>query len=100
MLNRRWLSLENAILNGCIERPQHTYAIDENRKMGRYMWTEEQVIDAHSYFSTVHFGRPRKDGLITPFPLPNLRELRAMLDDDDLIDLKPGHEYVPKWRAK
>lgn len=99
-LNRKRLSLENAILNGHIEAPQHSYTIDEQRKKIQYQWSEEDIFAAHEYFSSVHYGRPRKDGLATPFPIPTLRELRAMLDNEEILYVQDGDTFVPTWKAK
>lgn len=100
LLNRNRLALENAILDGAFERPQFSYSIDENRRMIQYWWSEEDIFAAHEYFSSVHYGRPRKDGLITPYPLPTPRELRAMMDDEEVLYVQEGDRFVPTWKAK
>lgn len=100
LINRGRLALELAILDGKIERPQFSYSIDENRNMIQYLWSEEDIFAAHAYFSTVHYGRPRKDGLATPYPIPTLRELRAMIDDEEILYVKDGDTFVPTWKAK
>lgn len=100
LLNRKRLALENAILNGNIERPQFSYTIDENRRMIQYWWSEDDIFAAHDYFSSLHYGRPRKDGFINPFPIPTPRELRAMIDNEEILYVKEGDTFVPTWRAK
>jgi hypothetical protein len=99
MLNRRLGAVERAILRGDIEEPQYTYGLNEHRKKGSYLWSEQNIMDAHAYFSTVHRGRPRKDGKITPQKLPTLRELRAMIRQEDILYVKEGDTFVPTWRA-
>ena len=66
MLNRSRDSLERAILDGNIEEPQFTYGLNEHKRKFQYLWSEKDILGAHAYFSTVHTGRPRKDGVITP----------------------------------
>lgn len=100
LLNRKRLALEKAILAGQFERPQFSYTIDENRRMIQYQWSEEDIIAAHQYFSSVHFGRPRKDGLVAPKAIPTLRELRAMMDDEEILYVRQGDTFVPTWKAK
>jgi hypothetical protein len=74
MLNRKSQTIDYAILRGDIEAPQFTYGIDEHKRKHKYMWHEDDIMAAHAYFSTVHKGPPRKDGLITPVRLPSARE--------------------------
>lgn len=101
MLNRGRITLETAILDGCIEAPQFTYGLNEARKKFKYMWHEDNIIEAHTYLSGVHFGRPRKDGLITPKRLPSVRELRAMIRHKEVLYVKDpvSGEYLPTYQA-
>lgn len=100
MVNRGRLTIELAMRHGMIERPQFTYGLDENRNFYQYMWREEDIMALHEYLASVHFGRPRKDGQVTPAPMPTPRELRAMINDEELLYVKQGDTYVPTWRAK
>lgn len=100
MVNRGRLTIENAIIDGMIERPQHTYGLDEHRRIYQYMWREKDIMDLLEYLSSIHQGRPRKDGEITNNGLPTPRELRAMINDDHVLYVKQGETYVPTWRAK
>lgn len=101
MLNRGHLALERAILSGSITRPQFTYGLDENQNMFKYMWHETNILEAHAYFSTVHFGRPRNDGRVNPKPMPNQRELRAMIRGEQVLYVKQADgTFVPTWRAQ
>ena len=100
MLNRGRLAIERAILNGDLRYPQHTYGLDENRRKFKYMWCEDDILEAHAYFSTVHVGRPRKDGLVTPKHLPTIRELRAMIHDKEVLYTRDENgNYRPTWEA-
>lgn len=100
LLNRNKITLERAMDAGMVERPQFTYTIDEHRRKYKYMWSEEDVLAMHEYFLTVHYGRPRHDGIIRPKPMPSARELRALMNNDELLYIKEGEEYRPVWRAK
>lgn len=100
MLNRGRRTLEYAIINGMIERPQVTYGIDENKRQYQYMWSEKDIMALHAYLSTVHLGRPRKDGEVVPMHLPTPRELRAMINDENVLYIKQGDTFIPSWRAK
>lgn len=100
MLQRTKLTLERAILEGAINAPQFTYGLNEDKKKYKYMWNEKDILEAHAYFSTVHRGRVRKDGLITPQRLPTTRELRAMIRQEDILYVR-GEDGVfrPTWAA-
>lgn len=100
MVNRSKLTLENAMKSGMIEYPQFTYGLDENRRKFQYMWAEEDIMDLLEYLSTVHRGRPRKDGIATPQKLPTPRELRAMIHGEAILYVKHGDAFIPTWKAK
>ena len=100
MLMRHRVHIERAILRGDITAPQFTYSLDENRNKHKYMWSEENIMEAHSYFLTQHQGRPRRDGRVTPKPMPTARELRAMIRQEQVMYVKNEHgEFVPTWKA-
>lgn len=99
MLNRGRVSIENAIKDGMIERPQFAYTLDERRRITKYMWHEDNILMALDYFASIPQGRPRKDGRITAASnLPTPREVRAMVRHGG----KPaeGEQFTPTWRAR
>lgn len=101
MLNRSVDSIEDAIINGDIPRPQRSYGLDEHRRGHAFYWSEEDVLAAHDYYSTVHRGRPRKDGLIRPQAMPSRRELMAIMRNEDILYIKTEDgDFRPVWQAK
>lgn len=100
LLMRGRLTLERAILAGNIRAPQMTYGLNERKNNFKYMWSERDILDAHAYLSTVHMGRPRADGLVSPARLPTVRELRAMMRDEEILYVKQGDSFLPTWRAE
>lgn len=100
MLNCTRLTMERAIIAGNIEPPQMTYGLNENKNAYAYYFSEKDVIAVHAFFSTVHRGRPRKDGLVTPRRMPTVRELRAMMRDEEILYVKQGDTFLPTWRAE
>lgn len=100
MVNRGRLTIERAISDGMIHRPQNTYGLDENRNFYAYYWSEKDIMALHDYLKTVHRGRPRKDGLVTPSNLPTAAELRAMIRQGTVFYVKQGDEFVPTWKAE
>lgn len=100
MLMRAPKTIEHAIMYGNIEPPQFTYGLNERKRKYKYMWDEKHILDAHAYLSTLHFGRPRIDGLVNPKPLPSIRELRAMIRQEEPLYVKMDNgEFLPVWRA-
>lgn len=100
MLHRSRVTIERAIINGDIRAPQKTYGLNERKNGFAYYWCERDVLDAHAFFSTVHRGRPRKDGLITPGFMPSVRELRAVMRDEEILYVRQGDRFLPTWRAE
>lgn len=100
MLNRHRVHLERCILAGHFTEPQHTYALTGKNRKAKYMWSEENIIEAHAFFLTQHKGPPRKDGQIIPKPMPSLRELRAMIRQEQVLYVKNDNgDFVPSWKA-
>lgn len=100
MINRSHISVKKVLSEGLVRPPQYTYGLDENRNKYMYMWHEDNIMELHEYYASLHRGRPRKDGLPTNHDLPTPRELRAMLKGDSILYVKQGDEFVPTWRAK
>ena len=100
MLWRTRLTLERAILDGAFEAPQYTYGLNEHKRKYKFMWNEKDIFAAHDYFSSVHVGRPRKDGLVTPMRLPTKRELRAMIRQEQILYVRgEDGQFRPTWAA-
>ena len=100
MINRSRGTIEMAIIKGHIEAPQFVYGLSEHKKKYKYMWSEKNVLELHAYLSTVHWGRPRKDGVVTPAPMPTARELRAIMRQEQILYIVNDEgEFVPVWKA-
>jgi hypothetical protein len=104
-INRVREQIQMAMVRGDIETPQYSYSIENYLKDGsdkvyKYMWSEEDVLGVHEYFSQIHFGRPRKDGLIKPYPMPSRLELRALMRHEEILYVKSGEKFVPLWQAE
>lgn len=100
MINRSRVHIERLILDGCIKAPQKMYSLDGKFKPGKYKFSEDDVMALHDYLLTVHVGRPRKDGLIKPGPMPSKAELRAMMRNNQVLYVKgKDGEFAPVWKA-
>jgi hypothetical protein len=84
---------------GSIEIPQREYNIETGR-LGRYFFSEDDMMDLRDYMATLHQGRPRKDGKVTNSRLPTREELRTSMKTGKVLYMKEGEEFVPVWRAE
>lgn len=100
MVNRSWRRIMGFIADGEIRAPQHVYVPDNPDRVVKYMWSEKDIMDLHAYLLTIHRGRPRKDGEITPGRTPTATELRAMIRQEAILYVKRGDEFIPTWRAE
>jgi len=101
MLGKSEETLENAIRRGGIEEPAVMYTLSENKHKFARRWSEEDIMALHAYMLSVHRGRPRRDGRITPQKLPTARELRAMIRQEQIFYVKmEDGSFRPTWRAE
>lgn len=99
MVGRHRVQVELYILEGKIKTPQRIYTLDGDKKPGKYFFSESDVLDLHDYLLTVHIGRPRKDGKITPGKMPTKAELRAIMKHDLVTYVKTDdNEFKPIWK--
>ena len=101
MLGRRYDTVKRDIMYGRIRRPQRIYTMDGNRNPGAHYMSENDVYEYHDYLLTIHHGRPRNDGKITPYDMPSKMELRAMMRHDIVQYVKTENgEFVPVWKEQ
>lgn len=100
MMNRQPLALKRAMQRGDVEKPQFMYPLTDKTKRVRYFWSEPDIMKVHEYFSSVHFGRPRKDGMITSYKMPTAREVRAMIHQETVLYVRNDNgDFIPTWKA-
>jgi hypothetical protein len=91
--------IHDYIRDGKIKRPVQTYSLDERRTPGKFLFSEDDLRDIHSYMLTVHRGRPRKDGTVTNSNLMSRAELEALMKEDKILYTKDkSGEFVPVWK--
>lgn len=99
MVGRHRVNIEKYILAGNIKAPQRAYSLSDTKRPGKYFFSEKDVYDLHDYLLTVHIGRPRKDGKVTPGRMPSKAELRAMMRHDVQMYTKTDSgEFIPVWK--
>jgi hypothetical protein len=98
MVGRERRHFQKLMIKGEIKKPQKAYSL-KNPDRFTYYFNEEDVMEIQDYFANVHWGRKRKDGLITPGPVPNRSELRAMMNGGILHYMRaPDGSFKPIWR--
>ena len=100
LVGRSKRTIKKILAEGQIPTPQRTYGLDENRNGYAYYWSESDIMGLWDYLKTVHRGRPRKDGRVTPQELPTASELRAMIRQGTVFYVKVGDDFIPTWRAE
>ena len=78
------------LTEGHIHPPERSYPFDkQDKELGYSFWSEENLMELHDYLMTVHIGRPRKDGLITPSQrIPTKAEIRAQINGEQTLYIK------------
>lgn len=101
MLGKSGMTVQNAISAGGIETPAIMYSLNESKRKFAYRWSEEDIMNLHAYMLSIHRGRPRNDGKITPQQLPTAAELRAMIRQEQIFYVKMDDgSFRPTWRAQ
>lgn len=99
MFDRDVLVIHEYIKSGKIKRPAQAKFLNGSDKPGKFLFSEDDLRDLHSYLLTVHRGRPRKDGKITPSKLMSRAELEAMMKEEKILYTKDASgQYVPVWK--
>ena len=84
---------------GNIKFPQQSYSLNGNKTPGKYFWSEDDIRELHNFFKTVHRGRPRVDGKITPGDMPSKAELEAMINQETVLYAKnEDGTFYPVWK--
>lgn len=99
IFQRDRLVIHHYISSGKIKKPAVASPIDkDSTRPGKYLFSEDDVRDLHSYLLTVHRGRPRNDGEITNSKLMSRAELEAVMKENTILYTKTSSgEFVPVW---
>lgn len=88
------------LYKGNLQYPQRIYSLNGKKTPGKYFWSEDDIRKMHDFFKTLHRGRPRKDGKITPDEMPSRAEIEAMMKQENVLYVKNKEgEFVPVWKA-
>jgi hypothetical protein len=99
LIGRHEDTIKGHLYRGNIKTPQRAHALNGNYTPGNYYWSEDDVRELHDFFRTLHRGRPRTDGTITPGDLPSRAELEASMKQENILYVKNNDgEFVPVWK--
>jgi hypothetical protein len=99
MINRSVDTIKRHWRAGDIKKPFRTYSLDGQKRPNKYFFSEEDIRAMQEFFKTVHRGRPRKDGLITPSNIPSIAEIEALIRNEKVLYAKNDEgEFVPVWK--
>jgi len=92
-------TIKKHLYAGNLKFPQQAYSLNGNRTPGKYYWSEDDIREMHSYFKTVHRGRPRKDGEIHPGEMPSRAEIEAIMRQENILYVKNDDgTFTPVWK--
>lgn len=101
ILGKSKMTVEGYIREGQIRTPQRIYALNESRTPGKFMLSEDDVLDLHQAMSERHQGRPRKDGLVTNNGLPTRAEVRTLVQQGDVLYTRDDKgNFIPIWKEQ
>lgn len=100
MMNRHRMRIDENLRQGNLRWPSRAYAISTGHP-GTHYFSEDNVLEVHDFFISVHRGRPRNDGLITNSRIPTRKELKAMMRYDKMTFIQDDNgEYIPAWKER
>lgn len=92
-------SLQRYVDDGAIKHPQTHYPLENPNSRRFAFWSEEDLLSLHDYLMTVHYGRPRKDGIVVPNQrLPTKAEIRAKMNNSHTLYIQSDDgTFVPLY---
>lgn len=84
---------------GNLRFPKQAYSLNGNKTPGKYYWSEDDIREMHDFFKTVHRGRPRNDGNVTPGNMPSRAEIEALMRQENILYIKNSDgTFTPVWK--
>ena len=101
MLNRHRLTLHRHLWKGRYVRPQQIYNL-QSRKPGKFMLSEDDVLDLHEALCEVHRGKARLDGNITQAKgFPDRATIRSLVQQARVLyTLDDDGNPIPIWKEQ
>jgi len=99
IFKRSRLQIENMIKAGLINPPVGATIGGARAWQKKSYYSEDDLFKIREAMSTIHVGRPRKDGRITPSKkVPSEKQLRSLIGDAIMLYTKTKDgEFIPVW---
>jgi len=99
IIGRHEDTIKMHLYKGNLQHPQRIYSLNGKKTPGKYYWSEDDIKKMHDFFRTLHRGRPRLDGGVTPAEMPSRAEIEAMMKQENILYVKNSDgEFVPVWK--
>ncbi len=109
LINRHRVTIMDKIHEGAFPRPQRAWPItmpidqrDQTNTTARLLWSEEDIMKAHDFFSKQTRGPARRIPVVSVEAknMPNKRELVSLIKNQQITYVKSKEgEFVPLWKA-
>lgn len=95
IVNRHPDRIRAGIREGKLKKPQRA------GPRGKYYFNDEDILDIQDYFANIHFGRPRRDGIVKPLKRTVTKEeVDAKLGRRDVLYVQNDDgDFIPVWRT-
>jgi hypothetical protein len=101
LLNRSRVQFQRIIANGLIPAPIGDSIGGERGFQINAYYSEDHVFEIREIMTTVHGGRPRKDGKITPRNVLTEQDLRSRMGDAIMLYTKTSDgRFIPTWQEE
>jgi hypothetical protein len=101
ILNRSRIALQKYYLNGLIPKPIGAKLNGEREFRVMSYYSEDTLFEIREIMTTIHHGRPRTDGNITPSNVPTEQELRSRMGDAIMLYTKTSDgRFIPTWQEE
>ena len=99
ILNRSRIQFSNYIRSGLIPPPIGATLNGERGLRIFSYYSEDHLFQIREIMSTIHFGRPRNDGLVTAKNVPTEQELRSRIGDAIMLYTRTSDgRFIPVWQ--
>ena len=99
ILNRSRLQFGKYIASGLIPAPIADSIDGERGLQIKAYYSEDHLFEIRDIMSTIHHGRPRNDGKISPRNVPTEQDLRSKMGDAILLYTRTSDgRYIPTWK--
>lgn len=100
MTGRSKWCIYNWIYKGWLPRPQRAYSLKTGNP-GWHYFSQNDIMNIFEVIKSTHQGRPRQDGVIVNYNVPNERELKAAVTRNLFVYAQNMNgDYVPIWEAE